>query len=231
MPSKPLGRPVWRDASPASVALGRTDIALRDSPSIPMLLVLSPIDKLILSGNWTHLFFTGSWHASLHEITCKIDVVRRLAGALPGWPVEETLIWNHIGNDERHYAATEDSVLLASEHHRVTAVNCEGMANKIRSFANVLIHNPEYPDGARRGLEILVTNLSIWSNALRDSQNGIQQQAKYLHTARIIVECVRLSRFLKSGPEKFVDVIKRSPRLASPTGLYVALDSPATGLS
>ena len=90
----------------------------------------------------------------------------------------------------------------------------------MRKIAPQAIEHSSNPMETKTELESMVTVFDCWSSCLSGGSLSSlwRHTARYRYTSKIIVECVRLSRFLRGGPDSLAEVIERAVNLISPIG-------------
>ena len=179
---------------------------------IPMLLLPFPLVILVLKREWHSILLLVRWHSCLHE-----HRHRRPLGPLPSWPSVDAPVWRARG---QHEAPHVHDALLSAEP--LNADVLQKFAGIIRSWAPALLNDPpgsSPPATVREDLLHLTRTLDSWGGSWRNAMGMLNISgggSKFRHTARKLLDCIRLSTCLTGGPSNLADVVAQSLSLVLP---------------
>ena len=179
---------------------------------IPMLLLPFPLVFLVMKRQWHSILLLVRWHSCLHE-----HRHRHPLGPLPSWPPTDAPVWRARGQNETPHV---DDALLSAEP--LNADVLQKFAGIIRGWAPALLNDPPGstpPATVREDLLHLTRTLDSWGGSWKSAMGMLNISgggSKFRHTARKLLDCIRLSTCLTGGPSNLANVVAQSLSLVLP---------------
>ena len=154
-----------------------------------------------MSGTWRTLLVSCAWHSAfgLHR-------QRRPQGPVPGFPPQDSPIWNLKG--------TQLNFVDAPGVQPFTAQGCWQMGEHLAAAMQCLQSGEDKEHVKKAILSLRAWSYSMWEH--RGMCKELSSNGRFLHCSRKLLECIRLASFLKGGPSSLQQVVERSLLLAAP---------------
>ena len=185
---------------------------------IPVLLLPLPLSLLVTCKAVRDVLLLVRWHSALHE-----HRHRSPSGPLPEWPPQAAEVWQRCRQaDPRCDADALVQVQCQEPNFKpLTADTLADFASQIRSWAPALLNEPagsSAPATAKQDMQVMLSTLDSWALSWRQAAGLVvpTQASRFRHTARKLLDCIRLGSYLLGGPSKLADVITQSLAIALP---------------
>ena len=190
-----------------------------DPNDIPFLLVPIPVGLLVQASRWHTLLLLTSWHSNLH-VTDRSWA--RPEGPIPGFPPQGSASWTSAGAA----AAAADT---SDPKFTFDVANVDKIVAELKRWAPTILAAQEEGDrgGEKMMIEDSILKLQAWSSALSiatGEKRTSRATSRLKYDSCRMLECIRFSQFITSGPEKLLDMVRRSLQLALPPILGGAID-------
>lgn len=215
--SFPLFRAHWADCA-GDVRLKQNGVTVRAaeqlqrwgvrcSPDdVPVLLLPRPIAYLVMKASWSRLLCLAHWHETLNLNVG--DREARRQGPVAGWPPDDSRVWGRLGESAQLQDGDGDEAAPS-----LTRETLKQLADQIRAWA------PAVGEEIRRQMERSVNVLDQWGLAWEQSFGTLRlpgSVTRFRHSARKMLECIRLANRVRGGSSKLLEVIARALATALP---------------
>ena len=163
-----------------------------------------PIAALILAESETTVLLLVRWHRLLHLSRTRAQVPRFL-GPVPGWPPADAVVW-----------AKGIATITDNEVPKFDATVCREMLHTVRLLTPAVIAGSVGDDVESNLGELrkLAGQVDQWNQSLKITSAHVLHRKQY--DAMVLVEVIRLMRFLKGGANSLADVLERCLRTSIP---------------
>ena len=168
-----------------------------------------PTAYLVTQRRWKRLLLLTRWHRSLKSARTALHTIE---GPLANWPPPDAALWKNTGKDK---------VISRSSQHTssLTPKFVDELADALREWAPEILAGSS--TGDRRGLrlETIVDKLDQYQLSHQIQAGIIKMEgahSTYRHSAKKMLECLRLASFIKGGSRNLALVVEHSLRAALP---------------